>query len=87
VQRLLEQLARALNARKIQSDAPTDADLENWGFNQPAREVLLTFSPGAECHHHAPKLQIGVTTPRDDRAYARLAGERFVYAVDPLDPR
>lgn len=82
VQRLLEQLAR-LNARKFQSDAPTDADLENWGFNQPAREVLLTFSPGQNVTTTL-RLQIGVTTPRDDRAYARLAGERFVYAVDPL---
>lgn len=81
VQRLLEQLSR-LAAVKFQSDAPSDADLENWGFNQPEREVALTVaaSPTAT---RALRLQIGLTTPRDGRAYARLAGERFVYAIDP----
>ncbi|MBX3751116.1 MAG: DUF4340 domain-containing protein [Opitutaceae bacterium] len=81
VQRLLEQLS-ALAAAKFQSDAPSDADLENWGFNQPEREITLTVatSPNAT---RTLKLQIGVTTPRDGRAYARLAGERFIYAVAP----
>jgi len=81
VERLLEQL-NLLSARKFQSDAPSDADLENWGFNQPEREVTLTLA-GAPNTSRTLKLQIGLTTPRDDRAYARLAGERFIYTVDP----
>lgn len=81
VQRLLAQLS-GLSALRFQSDAPSDADLENWGFNQPEREITLTVaaSPTAT---RTLRLQIGVTTPRDGRAYARLAGERFVYAVAP----
>jgi hypothetical protein len=81
VERLLEQLS-LLSAQKFQSDAPSDADLENWGFNQPEREVTLTLA-GAPNTSRTLKLQIGLTTPRDDRAYARLAGERFIYTVDP----
>jgi hypothetical protein len=81
VQRLLEQLSR-LAALRFQSDAPSDADLENWGFNLPEREITLTLA-AAQNSTRTLRLQIGVTTPRDGRAYARLAGERFVYAVDP----
>ena len=81
VERLLEQLS-LLSAQKFQSDAPSDADLENWGFNQPEREVTLTLA-AAPNTTRTLKLQIGLTTPRDDRAYARLAGERFIYTVDP----
>jgi hypothetical protein len=80
VQRLIDQLSR-LAALKFQSDAPADADLENWGFNQPEREVTLTLA--ARNTTSTLRLQIGVTTPRDGRAYARLADERFIYAVDP----
>lgn len=81
VQRLIDQLAR-LSALKFQSDAPADADLENWGFNQPEREITVTLA-AAQNTTRTLHLQIGVTTPRDGRAYARLAGERFIYAVDP----
>lgn len=81
VQRLLEQLS-LLAAVKFQSDAPSDADLENWGFNQPEREVALTVA-ASPTTTRTLRLQIGLTTPRDGRAYARLAGERFVYAVAP----
>ena len=41
VQRLLERLA-LLTAEKFKSDAPTSADLEEWGFNRPVREITLT---------------------------------------------
>ncbi|MCW5548436.1 MAG: DUF4340 domain-containing protein [Opitutaceae bacterium] len=78
---LLNELGR-LAAQKFQSDAPSDADLENWGFNRPEREITLTLNP-AQGAARTLTLQVGVTTPRDDRAYARLAGERFIYGVDP----
>ena len=46
VARLLEQLA-LLMADKFKSDAPTAADLEDWGFNRPLREVTLTAGSAA----------------------------------------
>jgi hypothetical protein len=81
VQRLLEQLT-LLSAKKFQSDAPTDADLENWGFNQPEREITLTLATPQNATTTL-KLQVGLATPRDGKAYARLSSERFVYAIDP----
>jgi len=93
VQRLLEQLA-LLSAEKFQSDAPQASDLENWGFNQPEREITLTlagarsaFDAQAPAASSQLVLQIGLPTHRDGFAYARLAGSPYVYAVsqDILD--
>ncbi len=81
IRRLLEHLA-LLSAQRFQSDAPGDADLEAWGFNQPEREITLAFNL-AQGESRTLRLQLGVTTPRDGRAYARVGDERFVYAVDP----
>lgn len=85
VQRLLEQLS-TLSAQRFLSDAPSAADLENWGFNRPEREVTLNLAPAAAAAGQSPtslKLQIGTSTDRDGRAYARLANAPFVYLVDP----
>jgi len=79
VQRLLGQL-EALTALRFQSDAPTAADLENWGFNKPEREIALTLSSGASAQE---TLQIGLPTKRENVAYARIAGSASVYAVEP----
>lgn len=46
VARLLEVLS-LLAAEKFQSDNPTSADLEEWGFNRPVREVTLTLAGSA----------------------------------------
>lgn len=46
VQRLLEMLT-LLSAENFKSDAPSRADLEDWGFNRPEREVRLTLSSSA----------------------------------------
>jgi hypothetical protein len=81
VEQLLGELL-LLNAQKFQSDAPSDADLETWGFNRPEREISLTLNP-SQGTSSTLTLQIGVTTPRDGRAYARLGGERFIYGIDP----
>jgi hypothetical protein len=43
VQRLLEVLT-LLSAENFKSDAPTNADLEDWGFNRPEREVRLSLA-------------------------------------------
>jgi hypothetical protein len=65
VQRVLSQLA-ALQARTFKSDAPTSADLEGWGFNQPVREVTLTISGTA-----AP-LVLRLGTDAERNVYARV---------------
>ncbi len=77
VQRLLDQL-ETLAALKFQSDAPTNADLEDWGFNRPEREIALTLAGAAQV-----TLQIGLPTNRENVAYARIAGSSSVYAVEP----
>lgn len=79
VQRLLSQL-ETLGALKFQSDAPTAADLENWGFNKPEREIALTLTGGTTPQE---TLQIGLPTQRDNMAYARIAGSSSVYAIEP----
>jgi hypothetical protein len=79
VQRLLSHL-ETLTALKFQSDAPTAADLENWGFNKPEREVALTLTGGPSSQE---TLQIGLPTQRENVAYARIAGSSSVYAVAP----
>lgn len=79
VHHLLETLS-TLAAQKFVSDAPSDADLETWGFNRPEREVTLTVNTGSTTE--TLKLQIGVTNERDGHAYARLSSARFVYLVD-----
>jgi hypothetical protein len=77
VQRLLDQL-EALTALKFQNDAPTNTDLEDWGFNRPEREIALTLSGANQV-----TLQIGLPSARDNVAYARIAGSSSVYAVEP----
>jgi len=79
VQRLLGRL-ETLSALKFQSDAPTNADIEEWGFNRPEREIALTLggTPATQV-----TLQLGLPTKRENVAYARIAGLPSVYAVEP----
>jgi hypothetical protein len=79
VQRLLDQL-ETLSAVRFQSDAPTNADIEDWGFNRPEREITLSLG-GAPATQVT--LQIGLPTKRENVAYARIAGLPTVYAVEP----
>ncbi|MDP3070073.1 MAG: DUF4340 domain-containing protein [Opitutaceae bacterium] len=46
VLRLLDRLS-LLTAEKFQSDEPKAADLEDWGFNRPLREVTITLAGAA----------------------------------------
>lgn len=85
MQRLLEQLAQ-FSAEKFQSDAPQAADLENWGFNRPEREITLTLGSPSGSDTPAPQLdlQIGLPSQPDGPAYARLASApSSIYAVNP----
>ncbi len=87
VARLMTQLGQ-LRADAFHSDAPLPAELEQWGFNRPEREVTLTLSPESGVvtpNAAAPTLtlQIGVTGNEAGKpfAYARVAGAQFVYRV------
>lgn len=79
VRQLLEKLS-LLSALRFVSDAPSDADLENWGFNRPEREITLALGNGAG--GAALRLQIGATIAATGQAYARLSNARFVYLID-----
>ncbi|MEO6245222.1 MAG: DUF4340 domain-containing protein, partial [Opitutaceae bacterium] len=81
VQRLLEQLS-LLMAVVFKSDAPTGADLEDWGFNRPLREVTITVSGS-----NTPMvLRIG-TDARRTTYYARVGTATepgtSIYQVSP----
>lgn len=88
VQRLLDQLG-LLAAQAFASDAPTAADLENWGFARPEREITLTLNRVPVTDAPAPAaglplvLQLGLASQRDNLAYARVGGTASVYAVSP----
>jgi hypothetical protein len=84
VGQLLERLA-ALTAVRFQSDAPTDAALEDWGFKSPEREIALTLGGP---YPSQTTLQIGRSTRRstaggEPDAYARVAGTPSVFAIGP----
>ncbi len=85
VQRLLEKLNR-LQAMVFVSDAPAAADLENWGFNRPEREVTLTLvptqnglTPGSPT---TVTLQLGAANEKSHQIYAKLSNSPSVYLVD-----
>jgi len=92
--RELIQTLRRLSAQRFVSDAPSDADLENWGFNRPEREITLTLNPPANSLNVAGesalgsvaapqtlRLQIGRATEPSPHLYARLNSARFVYEI------
>lgn len=95
VHRLLERLA-LLSATRFESDAPSSAQTESWGFNRPEREITLTpaVAPG-----ETPRpiiLQLG--TDAAGAVYARTGSTAepggSVYAVNinldedlPVDAR
>ncbi len=70
VQKLLEGLA-LLSAEKFKSDAPTSADLEDWGFNRPVREIKITAAGSPE----PVVLRIGTGTDRNLYARVGSAGD------------
>ncbi len=82
VDRLVGQLAN-LRAAVFHSDAPFPADLEQWGFNRPEREVTLNFASGGVGAGEPVTLQLGVATSVDNTplTYARVGDAQFVYLV------
>jgi hypothetical protein len=80
VQALLVQLT-LLSAKTFESDAPTSADLENWGFNRPEREIRLEFAGNST----PVVLRLGTDARRE--VYARVGTPNdqglSVYSVEP----
>lgn len=92
VSRLLQKLAQLSahearpNAPKFLSDAPSDADKENWGFNRPERQVTLHLNTGGGPLGKEPStvtIQIGVSPDKPGEAFARTTNAPFVYQVLP----
>lgn len=83
VDELLQKI-HVLSATSFQSDYPSAADLENWGFNRPEREISLNLSSGGGLRGTDPStltLQIGVKPDERRFAYARSTKEPFVYQI------
>ena len=67
-------------------DAPSDAEIENFGFNLPQREITLTLAPVAAVNGGLPAprrltVQIGVSSLQGGTLQARVLGQSFIYAV------
>jgi hypothetical protein len=59
VRRLLDRLT-LLSATKFESDAPSSAQLESWGFNRPEREVTLAVAGAPGAANRSKLVQFGV---------------------------
>lgn len=59
VHRLLEKLG-LLAATSFESDAPSNAQLETWGFNRPEREITLALTGAPGTSNHSVLLQLGL---------------------------
>jgi hypothetical protein len=57
-------------------DAPSDAEVEAYGFNLPQREITITLASGK-----TTTLQIGVSSANGGTVQARVQGQPFIYAV------
>lgn len=84
VEHLLQRLS-LLTATGFLRDAPSDADIENYGFNLPQREITLSSSPEAAGQPPASRasitLQLGVSNAVGGSVQARVLGQPFIYSV------
>jgi hypothetical protein len=75
-----------LAVRKFLSDAPSAADLENYGFNRPERELTLGLNTGGGPRGTDPStltLQIGISPDKPGEAFARVTNAPYVYSILP----
>lgn len=95
VRQLLDRLT-LLAAANFESDAPSSAQIEAWGFNRPEREITLVKSDGPGGAPKTILLQLGTDTARAVFARVGTPSEpgASVYAVDvdlardfPIDPK
>lgn len=59
VHRLLDKLS-LMSATKFESDAPSPAQLETWGFNRPEREITLALAGGPGVTSRSIVIQLGL---------------------------
>jgi Domain of unknown function (DUF4340) len=74
---LLTAVPHVPGASAFLRDAPSAAEVENYGFNLPQREITLTVA-------NSPArivLQLGVSSGDGGTVQARVTGQPFIYAV------
>lgn len=65
-------------------DAPSEAEVENYGFNLPQREITLQLAaPAGSAPPPKITLQLGVDSANGGAVQARELGKSFIYAVAP----
>lgn len=84
---LLEQIG-LLSAVKYESDAPSAAQLEQYGFTRPELTVTLLPPPAATggLTANAPRqvaVEFAKSSPASEELYARVLNQAFVYKVPP----
>ncbi len=80
---LLQRLS-LLSATHFLSDAPSKAELENFGFNLPQRKIVLTLARvggGVAAASAQLTLFLAVSGSSSGSVQARIDGQTFVYAV------
>lgn len=67
----------------FESDAPSDAQIENFGLKLPQRIITLTLAPdpAAPLDIVTRRLELGLPDSGNPVVYARVAGQTFVYRV------
>lgn len=82
---LLTAVPHVKDASPFLRDAPSDAEVENYGFNLPQREITLTLAaPSGASVPSAPArivLQLGVSSANGGTVQARVTSQPFIYAV------
>jgi hypothetical protein len=76
---LMTQLVNDFKLLKIKSfvsDAPSEADIESYGLNKPARILRIRTAEGEQTIH------IGSVTTQNNWVYAKTSAEPFVYAIE-----
>ncbi|MFA6959599.1 MAG: DUF4340 domain-containing protein [Opitutaceae bacterium] len=65
-------------------DAPSAAEVENYGFNLPQRTITLTLAPASPgATPPTTTLQLGVGSASGGTVQARVVSQPFIYAVAP----
>lgn len=86
---LLDATAPRPDTSPFVSDAPSNAEIENLGFNRPERVITLQLdAPPAAPNAPATRpstlvLQLALPGGTDPSAYARVVGQPFIYGIPP----
>lgn len=72
----IQQRLQALTIISFASDAPSNSDLENFGFNNPQRIIKLEGDK-------TQTLLIGQSDPSSGNLYAKLTESPYIYLINP----